>query len=127
MLEGGLLFADLTYRLIGLSYKLFNEVGYGMPEKFYQQGLEKLLTTENIPFKREQLVKLTFSNSSLGKYFLDFVVDEKVVMELKVKPRLGYTDIHQVTGYLKSTGYQLALLIYFTKDGVKYRRIIRSN
>ena len=57
---------------------------------------------------------------------MDFVVDNKLVVELKVRPRLGYIHIKQVMNYLKVTGYKLALLIYFTKEGVKYRRIINT-
>ena len=122
-----LAYPELSYKLVGLAFKVFNDLGYGRPEKFYQRAYGKLLEIEKISFKKEQLIPLIYQNSLIGKYFLDFVVDEKVVIELKTRPNIGYTHIKQVVGYLKSGGYGLAILIYFTRDGVKYRRIVNLN
>ncbi len=121
-----LIYPELSYKLVGLAFKIFNEFGYGMAEKFYQQAFAKSLAEEGFKFQREKLVRLKFLDAPIGKYFLDFVVDEKIVVELKVKPQLGYIHIKQVTSYLKSAGYHLAILIYFTRDGVKYRRILNA-
>lgn len=56
----------------------------------------------------------------------DKFIENKVLAELKVRPKLGYAHIKQIVDYLKSTGYKLAILIHFTRDGVKYRRILNS-
>ena len=96
-----------------------------MSEKFYQKAFAETLRKENIPFKRECMISKDYGGSKTARWFLDFVVDDKIVLELKVRPRFGYTDIKQVVEYLKVAGYQLAILIYFTRDGVKYRRILK--
>lgn len=57
---------------------------------------------------------------------MDFVIDNKIVVEFKVRPRLGYIDIKQVLNYLKVGGFKLAIIIYFTNSGIKYRRIVNS-
>ena len=97
-----------------------------MSERFYQNALSELLQKEKIPFEKELMAKINYQGKEIGRYFLDFVIDGKVVVELKVRSRLGYIHVKQVLEYLKSSNYKLALLIYFTNDGVKYRRIVNS-
>ena len=115
---------ELSYRIIGTAFKVFNNIGYGFGERHYQRAFANALAAVAIPFTKEQLVTTRYEGQPLGRYFLDFVVDDKIVVELKVRPRLGYTHVKQTMSYLKSTGYQLAILIYFTRQGVKYRRIV---
>jgi GxxExxY protein len=68
--------------------------------------------------------KGALSRTELSDYW--YSICGKIVVELKVRPRLGYTHIKQVMDYLKTIGCKLAILIYFTRDGVKYRRVINS-
>ena len=121
-----IIYPELSYKILGASFSVFNEIGYGMNEKYYQRVFAKTLENENISFKKEQMVNLMYDGESIGKYFLDFVVDDKIVVELKVRPKLGYIHIRQVMSYLKVTGYKLAILIYFTRDGIKHRRILNA-
>lgn len=125
-MSGIIIEPELSYKIIGLAFEVFNDLGYGMSEKYYQRAIAGLLEESKIPFQKEQYVKLLYRDKPIGSYFLDFVIDKKIVVELKIRPRLGYVHIKQVMGYLKSTGYKLAILIYFTRDGVKYRRIINE-
>jgi len=121
-----LIYPELSYKLIGTAFKVFNDTGYGMNEKFYQKIFAKELESENLNFDKEKLIKINYQGEEVGRYFLDFIVDNKIVVELKVRPRFGYVHVKQVMDYLKTTGYKLAILIYFTRDGVKYRRVINA-
>ena len=121
-----LIYPELSYKLIGTAFKVFNDTGYGMNEKFYQKIFAKKLESENLNFDKEKLIKINYQGEEVGRYFLDFIVDNKIVVELKVRPRFGYVHVKQVMDYLKTTGYKLAILIYFTRDGVKYRRVINA-
>lgn len=120
------LFPELSYQLVGCAFDIYNELGYGLPEKTYQKAYAASLEKLNLPYEKEKLVHLTYAGAIIGNLFLDFMVDNKVVVELKVRPRLGYSHIRQVMNYLKSGGYKLAILIYFTKDGVQYRRVLNG-
>ncbi len=82
-----LIYPELSYKLIGMAFKVFNDTGYGMSEKFYQKIFAKELEHESLNFGKERLVKLNYQNEEVGHYFLDFIVDDKVVVELKVRPR----------------------------------------
>ena len=123
---GDIVYPELSYAIIGAAFRVFNNTGYGMGEKFYQQAFAKELEISQIGFEKERMVEIIYNGEAIGKYFLDFVVDGKVIVEMKVQPRLGYVHIKQVMGYLKTTGHKLAILIYFTRDGVRYRRVLNA-
>lgn len=122
-----LIYPELSYQIIGVAYTIFNELGYGRSEKFYQRAFEQLLETSGINFTRELMVRHTLQGKPFARYYLDFVIEGKVVVELKVRPRLGYVHIKQVVDYLNSGGYKLAIILYFTPDGVKFRRVLNAN
>ncbi len=119
-------YPELSYEIIGASFDVFNTLGWGHKELYYQRAFAEGLKKKNIPFARERAIMLEYEGAAIGKYILDFIVADKVVVEMKVAPRLGYANVKQVKGYLVSSGLKLALLIYFTKDGVKYRRIVNA-
>lgn len=120
------IYPELSYKILGVAFQTFNELGYGVSEKYYQRVFAKKMEEAGVPFGREQMINLHYKNQSIGRYFLDFIADGKIVIELKVKPKLGYTHIKQVMDYLKITDCKLAILIYFTRDGVKYRRVLNT-
>jgi hypothetical protein len=57
---------------------------------------------------------------------MEKVIYPELSHELKVRPKLGYTDIKQVVGYLRNSSHKLAVMIYFARNEVKYRRIINA-
>ncbi len=120
------IFAELSYQIIGAAFKVFNEIGYGLPEKAYQKALEKELGALEIKFEREVHIPLQYRDENLLHYFADFIVEGKIVLELKVVKKLGYSHASQILAYLKSSGKKLGILLYFTIEGVKYRRVINS-
>jgi GxxExxY protein len=115
-----------SYDIIGAAYAVFNELGYGFKEVLYQRAFAEELKKRDFRFEKEKSITLRYDDIILGTYRLDFVVNDAIVVELKVRHALGYTHIKQVMGYLKSGNYKLALLIYFTKDGVKFRRVLNA-
>lgn len=119
-----LVYPDLSYKLIGIAFKVYNQLGYGYSEKHYQRAYTYGLTAERLSFIRERQVKIMYDGQCVGKYFLDFIVEDKIVVELKVASQFKYRYLRQVLEYLNETNKKLAILIYFTKSGIRYRRII---
>lgn len=119
-----LVYPELSYKIIGASFKIFNELGYGHQEKYFQRAMAMEFDKQGIKDEREKEIKLNYNNQCIGKYFLDFIVENKIIVELKVVPKFKHTHLKRTLEYLDTAKMKLAILIYFTRDGVKYRRII---
>lgn len=122
-----ILYKELSYKIIGLAYKIYNEIGPDYQEKIYQRAFEIELEKEKLNFEREKYVPLTYEGESIGKYFIDFLIENTVVLEFKVGNYFYPKDIKQINGYLKSEGLKLGIVILFTKDGVEYKRILNNS
>ncbi len=119
-------YSDLSYALIGAAFRVFNSLGYGLAEKAYQNALAKELSKAGVGFRREAYVPITYKGEKISRYFADFIIEEKILLELKVVKKLGYAHVKQTLNYLRSSGLKLGILLYFTNDGVKYRRVLNS-
>jgi len=119
-----LIYADECYKIVGIIFGVFNEVGFGYKESFYQKAIAKAFEKNNIDFKEQLRAKVKFRDEDLGILILDFLVQNKIVIELKQKRYFSQRDINQLYSYLKATNLKLGLLVYFTKDGIRYKRIV---
>ncbi len=126
-MEQKVIYPELSYQIIGSAFRVFNANGFGMSEKFYQNALAEEFRTEKLDFEKEVMIVKELGGKSIVRWFLDFVVGNRIVVELKVRPRFGYVHVKQTMEYLKIGRYKLAILIYFTKDGVKFRRILNGS
>lgn len=115
---------ELSYKIVGVAFDVYNSLGPGHHEKYYHRGFALGLQEGGLSFKREVLVPLRFKDKSVGRYYLDFLVEDKIIVELKRGDYFSKKNIDQVNAYLKSTGLQLAILINFTSTGVKFMRLL---
>lgn len=118
---------ELSYRLVGIFYKVYNELGGGYQEKVYQAALSRELRNNEIEFTEQLGINLLYDGQKVSRYFLDFVVENKIVVELKITPRFTPRDIMQVLGYLKQTGLELGILVSMNRDKVFCKRILKGN
>jgi len=119
-----LIHKELSYKIIGIIFSVYNKLGYGYQEKYYQRAIDLELTKEKLDHIREKEIKLYYQSQIIGKYFLDFIIENKIVLELKVSNFFHQQDIKQVLGYLKSSKLKLGILAIITGNGIKYKRII---
>lgn len=115
---------EMTHQIIGCLYSVWNELGYGYQERYYQRAFEKLLVAQQFAYQRELSVPISFQGSSIGRYRLDFLVEDSLIIELKVGQAIHPRFIKQVLAYLASSPHQLALIALFMKDGVVVKRFI---
>lgn len=118
------IYKDLSFVIVGMLFEVFNELGYGYQEKYYEKALEKLFKTKGVKYKRQAPYKINFKSERLGTYFIDFIIEDKIVLELKKGKIFSRKNIAQVNGYLKATGMQLAILANFIPEGVKFKRML---
>lgn len=121
-----LIYPELSYLIMGIIFKVYNELGGGYQEKYYQRAISLELKRKTIKYKEQASVELKFAGEKIGKYFIDFIIDNKIVLELKVGHSFYSRDIKQVLVYLKTYKLKLGILILFTRKGVQYERIINN-
>ena len=122
-----MIYKELSYQIVGIAFDVYNNLGPGYQEKYYQRGFAFGLQEKNWKFRREVLVPITFKGRDIGRYYLDFLVEDKIIVELKKGDYFSRKNIEQVIAYLQATDLQLAILINFTSTGVKFKRILNSN
>ena len=115
---------ELSYEIVGALFEAYNRLGYGYQEKYYQKAVAECLKEKNIKFIEQAPYKVKMGDKIIGQYFLDFIIEGKVVLEIKKSEKFSKQNIDQVNGYLKATGLELAILANFTPSGVKTKRML---
>lgn len=108
-----LLYQDLTYKVRGLMFKVYNELGFGHKEKVYQKALCHELVKNNVRFEQEKALDVIYDGIKVGTYRPDFVVDGKILLESKAVSFLPKEAETQLIYYLKGTDFKLGLLVNF--------------
>ncbi|MDP3948461.1 MAG: GxxExxY protein [bacterium] len=118
------LYGDLTYKIRGAAFEVWNKVGPGFRESIYQKSLETELKKQGINFVTQPTLRIEYENKAVGDYRPDLVIDDKVLVELKALPFIGDTEKKQAWSYLKGSSYKLALLINFGPKKVEVERVV---
>jgi GxxExxY protein len=103
----------ITNRIIGAAIAVHKELGPGHAEITYENALALEFELSGIPFRRQVPFGVYYRGQKVGKGFVDFVVEEQVVLEIKSTETLHPLFTSQVISYLKATKFRLALLINF--------------
>lgn len=119
-----LIYADLTYKVRGAVFSVYNGLGFGHKEQVYQKALEKEFVEMEIPYKREKSLDVKYKDEVVGNYRPDFVIDEKIILEIKAVEFMPKSFEQQLIHYLKTTNYQVGLLINFGQPRLVIRRLI---
>jgi GxxExxY protein len=118
--EVKLLYQELSYQITGLCFEVQNTLGRFAREKQYSDLFENKLQTSNIPYKREYAVAGTGNR-------LDFLINDRIILEVKAKPFLLKNEYYQVKRYPDVLQLELALLVNFQDKYLKPRRILRPS
>jgi GxxExxY protein len=112
------IYPELSYAITGILFETQNELGNFAREKQYGDLIEQKLKERNISYKRE----VSISNSG---NVLDFLIDNKIILELKSVRIFTKENYRQIQNYLQSTGLKLGLLVNFRSKYLKPERIVR--
>lgn len=119
-----LLFPELSYQIVGCAFDVYNILGNGHQEKYYQKGLIESFNSEGIEFSQQVHFPLEYRGKVIGRNYLDFLIENKIVVEIKKGNHFSKSNITQVIEYLKLSKLKLAILINFGSQGVTFKRII---
>ncbi len=125
MKEGNnkVIYKELSYQIVGILYEVYNSLGYGYLEKYYEKAIEKCFIDIHVKYKRQAPYKVIFHGEIIGRNYVDFIVEDKIVLELKRGDHFSKSNIEQIKGYLAVTNLKLAILAHFTSHGVKIFRV----
>lgn len=108
-------------------FEVHSQLGNRYQEKYYQRAVEIKLQKKKIPYEKEIAVDLTIDGERIGKYYLDFLIDSKIVLEIKAKPVITKVDYKQIRAYLQSCKLKLGILANFHDASLEYQRILNSH
>lgn len=105
--------------------QVHNELGHGFSEVVYKDALEVLMQENGITYERERGYNVVFRGKMLPHFFYaDFVVLDKIILEIKCVSALTNEHIAQTINYLKVSGNKLGLLVNFARERLEYKRLI---
>jgi len=120
-----IVYKEDAYKIIGCCMEVHKELGKGFSEIVYKDALEIEFKLNDIPFEREKGYNIDYKNYKLPrKYFSDFVIYNKIILEVKAIEMLTTTNIKQTLNYLAASKIRLGLLINFGEDSLAYKRIV---
>lgn len=117
--------SEVTARIIAAAKEVYQTLGPGFEEVFYQRALAKEFPVQGLEFAREVWMEVNYKGLVLGRKRVDFVV-QAVMVEIKAKAALEAVDHVQTLSYLKASGYKVGLL--FNVGGIKLdiKRVINE-
>jgi len=123
-----LLFKEEVYIIIGAAMEVYNTLGPGFLEAVYQEALAYEFSRQNIPFRAQQDISIFYGTHPLqATYIADFLVYDKIVIEIKALSQLTSREEAQLLNYLKATKLQVGLLINFgNKDKLNWKHLVNT-
>jgi GxxExxY protein len=115
--------ADLTDRVIGVFYAVYNELGSGFVESVYENALALALRQIGLDVQQQTCLIVRFRNQVVGEFRIDLLVENRLVIELKAVAQLATAHEVQLVNYLKASGLPIGLLLNFGQKPQLKRKI----
>ena len=126
MINQNYLHSDITEVIIGGAMKVHSTIGKGFPEYIYQRALDIELKKSNFSIKKELEWPVYYDSQMIGKRRVDFVVDDKVLIEIKAVSVFEPSHMNQIINYLEAFHLPIGLLINFGKDKLEFKRFTNN-
>ena len=121
------LYKEENYIIVGILFEVHKNLGKGFSEIVYKDAVEYELQQQNIPFQREKEYSVTYKNNTLKhKFYADFVIYDKIILEIKTVDCFNNSHYNQCLNYLRISENKLAILANFNLISLEYKRIISS-
>ncbi len=120
-----MLYEELTSTVIGAAMEVHKLLGSGFLECVYERALALELTARQMPLERQVQITVMYKDAQVGEYRADFLVDGKIILEIKATTALRPEHYAQALHYLAARRLRLALLLNFGARSLQFKRIIR--
>lgn len=118
------LYKELTYKIIGALYEVHNELGSVHKENIYHKAVALEFKLRHVDYIEEPELTVEYKGKKIGVYKPDFIIENKVILEIKVVPTITKVMFDQIFYYIKGTEYKLALLANFGTARLTIKRRI---
>lgn len=119
-----IIYPGLSYKINGILFAVHNQLGRYCNEKQYCDAIESYLQEINISYKREVVLPPSFQKELKGRNRIDFLIEEKILIEVKTKRFLEKDDYYQTMRYLKALNKKLGIIVNFRDKFIRPKRII---
>ncbi len=117
---------DITHKIIGCTYEVYSKLGFGFLESVYKKAMVIELNKSNIQVEAEKALKVYYENQVVGDFYVDLLVENEIVVELKSVENLNRAHEVQLVNYLNALNKEIGLLINFGPTGVNVKRKYRQ-
>ncbi len=118
-------YEEITEKIIGCAYKVFNKLGFGYLESVYQNALILELEKEGLEASKEDPINVYYEDTIVGFFKADIIVNKLIILELKSVQNLVKEFEVQVVNYLTATKLDVGLIINFGPKGIEIKRKVR--
>lgn len=118
-------YKELTYKIIGAAMEVHKALGHGFLEAVYEEALTREFKRIGLIFKRQEKLDIMYKGEKIKEYETDFIVEDKVLVEIKAIKGLTKIDQAQLHNYLKATLKRIGLLFNFGTVSLEYKRVIK--
>jgi len=122
--ESDLLYSDLTREIIGAAMEVHSNLGPGFLESVYEEALAIEFDLRKVRYERQIGIDVFYKGLLAKQFVCDFLVGEKVLVELKALKAITGVEDAQILNYLRATGLEVGLLINFGEQSLKYKRLV---
>ncbi|OGG61346.1 elongation factor 4 [Candidatus Kaiserbacteria bacterium RIFCSPHIGHO2_02_FULL_59_21] len=122
--DATLLYGDVTYKIRAAAFDVRKQLGLGHKESVYHKALAIAFKQQGLNFVSEKSIPIHYNGAHVGTYQPDFIVEDKVLVELKALPEIRRPQQEQLWSYLKGSSYKLALLVNFGSTDVDIQRVV---
>ncbi len=119
-------YSDITSKVIKAFFKVYNSLGFGFLERVYENAMFIELNNMGLNVEKQKRLVVYYENQQIGNYFADFLIEEKVIIELKAVERLVEEHELQIINYLRATDLEVGLILNFGKKP-EFKRKIFTN
>lgn len=121
-----LIYPELSYKINGILFAAHNELGQFCNEKQYCDLIESYFKKLNLQYEREKVLPPSFKDELKGRNKIDFLIEDKIILELKTKRFLGNEDYYQTKRYLAALNKKLGILVNFRRKFITPKRVLNS-
>lgn len=114
---------EITFKINGCAMDVLNTIGHGFHEKIYENALALAFEKRGLTFSQQRQYEVLFDGRNVGTFIPDFVVEDRIIVELKTIDRIGNNEKGQVLNYLRASGLNLGIILNFKNAKLDWKRV----